>query len=346
MGLGYSEGEFRGLPLFSCDHPKCAFNSLDDEDRMIRHVSKCHPQQTGPEPCLSEWMASIWDEEQARPTTRIALSLLTWNHEHCVEHSLSALMEEAIRLELLNFDPCVMVRDNGSTDRTWEKVACLARGPMDFYLAWNGSNLGISRARNQVIEQALKIGAEFLLFVDGDISAVPGATWAMADYLRRHPSVGVIGAWSSSYTDKVERASRQHLRIPDEMVSASIPCAWTQYGLFRVEMFRKGIRFEESGPFGQPGWGCEDSELFLQMEAAGWENHYFRGMTYLHEHIRSSIVNLMKEGKDAESLFHARKNYMLNKWGKSGSKWIRQMSTETYPKVIGQRRDLRKAVGV
>jgi hypothetical protein len=140
----------------------------------------------------------------------------------------------------------------------------------------------------------------------------------MIRYLECHADVGVIGAYSANYSIKRSECTPNCVEIPESRVHNDIRCAWTQYGLFRCELFSKGVRFDEEGPFGLPGWGFEDDDLHYQIAELGFHNRYYSGMRYLHRAIHSSWDHLEKIGTDVNEMFEARKEYLVQKWAKRG----------------------------
>jgi hypothetical protein len=160
----------------------------------------------------------------------------------------------------------------------------------------------------------LECNADYLLFMDGDIEVVPFSSFAMLRYMEHHGDrLGCIGACSAGQTPIRDRASRAFFSIGK--VETTNLVAWTQYGMFRKEIFLDGIRFEEGGPFTGPGWGFEDNDLAFQMEMKGYVNQRFFGMTYLHRDARSSIRIMKELGIDARNLYSKRKQYVIDKWG-------------------------------
>lgn len=251
-----------------------------------------------------------------RPS-RLTLGLLTWNTSVVSLEAFRRLLAEAETLRLLGFDPDVLVVDNGSSDGTLSAMLdFLAENPttIPYHFERNPRNLGNSIARNQMIDRALDRGSEFILFTDGDLEIIPWSTPSLVAYLESHPDAGCCGFHSGGQTKKREEATPLCDCIFTLREDQNQPVAWTQYGLFRMEMFRRGIRFDESGPFGGPGWGFEDNDLYFQMKVAGWKAPCFDGAIYLHRNKHSSIAILEGEGENPEALYEARRQYLCKKW--------------------------------
>src|SRR5262249_42118983 len=115
---------------------------------------------------------------------KIVLALLTWNTRDISLDSARALLAEARMLRRLRHSPSVCLTDNGSTDGTAQALRAFQTDTqVPVTLVLNAQNLGNSIARNQIIDHALQSGADYLLFMDGDIEVVPFSTFAMLRYL-------------------------------------------------------------------------------------------------------------------------------------------------------------------
>jgi glycosyltransferase involved in cell wall biosynthesis len=257
------------------------------------------------------------------PESKIVLGLLTWNTRDVSRESLAALVGEAERLERAGAEPLIVVCDNGSTDGTREALrAAEERLTLPHRFLLNDHNQGSSRARNRILDVMLEAGAGSLLLMDGDIEIVPGSGVAMLRHLAAsEPQVGCIGAHCHGQTRQREEAtpfleSLAACRLSDDRDDLWV--AWTQYGLFRREVFAAGVRFDESPPFDGPGWGCEDVDLAFQMHAHGFYNQVFSGMTYLHRNVNSSIPHLRDSGLDPAADYNRRRRYVIEKWQGKG----------------------------
>ncbi|CAG0987841.1 GalNAc(5)-diNAcBac-PP-undecaprenol beta-1,3-glucosyltransferase [Anaerolineae bacterium] len=247
---------------------------------------------------------------------RVVLALLTWNTRDISLDSVRAYQQEALLLQRLGHTPVVCVCDNGSDDGTAQELGqAREASPVPMELILNDRNEGNSIARNQIIDFALESGADYLLFMDGDIEAVPFSSVAMLRYMESMGSrLGCIGADSAGQTPLREKAARCWFSVTGQRIDTTNLVAWTQYGMFRCEMFKAGVRFDASTPFDGPGWGFEDNDLAFQMDALGYVNQRFFGMTYLHRAMRSSIRVMRQRGIDAAALFARRKQYVVDKW--------------------------------
>ena len=250
------------------------------------------------------------------PGKKIMLALLVWNTREVSIDSVRAHLEEARMLRRLGQQPFLCICDNGSTDGM--AAALRAMEPeidVPYKLILNPENLGNSVARNQIVDYFLECGADYLLFLDGDIELVPFSSFAMVRHLENNGRrLGCIGANSGWQSTQRARAATSLFSVGGMKIETGNIVAWTQYGMFRREVFADGVRFDESGPFNGAGWGFEDNDLAFQMEMKGYVIQCFNGMTYLHRDARSSIRNMRAQGIDAAGLFARRRQHLLDKW--------------------------------
>jgi len=249
---------------------------------------------------------------------RIVLALLTWNTRDVSIESVRAYLREAQMLRRLGHEPLLCFCDNGSTDGTAEALQAVqteidALG-LSCQLILNPTNRGSSIARNQIIDYVLTCGADYVLFMDGDIEIVPFSSFAMLRHMENSGrQLGCIGADAANQTPLRDHASQLQYSIESRLDSANF-LAWTQYGMFRRAMFEDGIRFDENAPFDGAGWGFEDNDLAFQMSVRGYVNQRFFGMTYLHRNVHSSVRIMQQHGIDAAGIYARRRQYIIDKW--------------------------------
>ncbi len=250
------------------------------------------------------------------PCKKIVLALLTWNTRDISTDSVRAYVREAQMLARLGHQAFLCVVDNGSSDGTPDQLRLMESEievPHKFVL--NRENLGNSVARNQILDYMRECDADYVLFMDGDIEIVPFSSFAMLRYMENcGRELGCIGADSLGQTANRAAASPYLFSIAGLKLQTVNLVAWTQYGMFRREVFEDGIRFDEAAPFRGPGWGFEDNDLAFQMDVKGYVNQRFHGMVYLHRAMCSSIRIMRGMGIDAGALYQRRKQYTISKW--------------------------------
>lgn len=317
----WSTSTWRGLEHHECT--ECPFDTFgtDSRPKMLAHCRRAnHGRVINGALRTDEWIELELAQANLVQGHKVSMGQLCWNTAEISAEAALALHKECQVLARLGNEGRILTIDNGSQDDTLVRVVTTlnSAGNQGFQAVRNIVNKGISAARNVLIDMALSQGAEYLLMIDGDIEPVPISVYTMMRYLDCHDKVGCIGAYSASYTKDRTKTTKALTCIQENRVKDNIEVAWTQYGLFRMSMFQSGIRFDESGPFGQPGWGFEDDDLALQMYERGWQNKYFGGMTYLHRNIRSSWVHIENQGFSVKEMFNKRKDFLINKWHKRG----------------------------
>ncbi|HUB31527.1 MAG TPA: glycosyltransferase [Bryobacteraceae bacterium] len=250
------------------------------------------------------------------PSKKIVLALLTWNTRDISIESVRAYLREASMLTRLGHRPFICVVDNGSADGTPEALRALeTEMGVPYKFLYNRENLGNSVARNQILDYVRECDADYVLFMDGDIEIVPFSSFAMMRYMENcGRQLGCIGADSGGQTPNRPSASPYLFSISGLQLQTVNLVAWTQYGMFRREVFEDGVRFDEADPFRGPGWGFEDNDLAFQMDMKGYLNQRFYGMVYLHRAMCSSIRIMRGMGIDASALYQRRKQYTISKW--------------------------------
>ena len=313
----------------------CARHGLYPLSRLRRNLGEGDPNlYLNPPPLEHAVIGAVFSKGPVLETPRhsVVLALLTWNTAAASLESLAAHVREAKILQRLGHDGRICVVDNGSVDGTAEELRKL-EGKLDvphrFY--FNPANTGNSHARNQIIDHMLECGADYLVFVDGDIEVVPFSIFVMLRYMQScGRSLGCFGAYSFSCSPDRSQATPAMYSLANCALHSSDTLAWTQYGIFRRELFEAGVRFDESGPFGEPGHGLEDVDLAFQINERGYLNRYFSGICYLHRNISSSVGILSGQGLEPTERYYRRKEHLIRKWegvprvSQGPLNWVRQ----------------------
>lgn len=100
---------------------------------------------------------------------------------------LKKCLKSVVRSLILAVSAEVIVVDNGSTDNSPDMVK---KEFSNIKLIENRENLGFAKAVNQGIK---KTQGDFILLLNSDIIAKPGAIWKLSEFTRNHPETGVVG---------------------------------------------------------------------------------------------------------------------------------------------------------
>jgi len=237
--------------------------------------------------------------------TKVTLSMLTWNDKEKTLENLNALKAEAENLRKFNFDPCIVVCDNGSIDGT--KLAL--KKVKGIHVINNKANLGIAPAKNKIIDYAIDNDSEFVLFTDCDITVVPFSVLEMLRWLRpRASQAACVGTNWYKCTEDPNLAARW---CPTIMDAAIFPHqAPAHYGLFFTNILNR-YRFDNH--FG-PGWGAEDNDLAMSIEDETYLKMYVFPLIHVHQHPHKSIELLKTDGINPENDIRERYSHMIEKW--------------------------------
>src|ERR1035441_4987246 len=228
-----------------------------------RVVARDHSDNTWPRKIHYQKDWKIIDAKTTRELlcsqgpTKIVLGMLTWNDKDTTLRNIDALLAEATRLRQFNFDPEVVVIDNGSTDGT--KIAL--KKVKGIHIISNKKNLGIAPARNQLFKYANNVDAEFTFSTDCDITVVPFSVMEMLRWLRpRAAMAACIGADWYKCTEDPNQSLTWCPSITDARVFPHQ--APFHYGLWFTNILNR-YKFDER--FG-PGWGGEDNDFAMTIE--------------------------------------------------------------------------------
>lgn len=171
---------------------------------------------------------------------------------------------ENLRKERENVDLEIIVLDNNSEDGSQEWL----KEQNDLIIILNNENLGSAIGRNQMIKIAK---GDYILMLDSDIIYINGSLEYLANRFNELDNNAMcIGFNPNHFTNDFntytgELPCKNYALKKHHVSFASY--ALTQYGLFKKEMFDKCM-FDENYV---AGYGCEDDDLFLQMQQFGWD---------------------------------------------------------------------------
>jgi N-acetylglucosaminyl-diphospho-decaprenol L-rhamnosyltransferase len=113
----------------------------------------------------------------------LSIIIVNWNTRHLLADCLSSIKATAANLACE-----VVVVDNGSTDGS---QAMLHQWFPSVHLIQNDENVGFARANNQAMTASR---GRYMLLLNSDAIAMPGAIQSLLDLARAEPYAGVVGA--------------------------------------------------------------------------------------------------------------------------------------------------------
>ena len=247
---------------------------------------------------------------------KIGIGILCWNNFEETKNLLSFIGEEMNE----NDNYFLYIVDNGSSEEQiffLENFECEKLKKYKFIS--NGANLGISISKNMFIEEMVNDKCDLVFMFDNDVIPIKNSFKAMIEYMRENPYVGCLGQHIDYYTTDMNKfliSCKNIDKIEDNKIEKNTKSgcgafrAWTHYSVFPINVFERGIRFDESGPFGHPGYGFDDDDLGMQIHKNGYEIHCFKEECF--HSINSSVPQLKK---DNILNYDERKEYFKKKWG-------------------------------
>ncbi len=232
-------------------------------------------------------------------TTKKSACLLNLENGDIMKESIERLLKEGVE---------VIAIDNNSKDSSKEVLKSF-EGKITYKI--RKEIAGQSENRNWMIKQT---HGDYILLLDSDILYHPGSF----DYLIKRfdnapEDVKCIGFDPWRYTNMREMEQRDLPSLKEPFSTHEQPIAYTQYGVFKRELFFKdNIWFDEN--FGT-GYGWEDNDYALQMLEKGYKCVCIPFL-YFHNKHTEHWFNLHQEGT---MRIKERQDYFQQKWGQDTS---------------------------
>lgn len=227
-----------------------------------------------------------------------SVCVINWNWLEILKPTI-----ENLRIERNNVDLEIIVVDNGSIDGSGDWL----RQQTDLITILNDENLGSSIARNQMIKIAK---GDYILMLDSDILYIIGSLeYFKNSFSKLDDNAKCIGFNPNLFTNKLSDYTPY---IPNDTQefkkhhTSFASYALTQYGLFKRDMFEKCM-FDEKY---LAGYGCEDDDLYFQMQKLGWDV-YQVDCRYYHA---KETDKWKKRHVLSEVNYYDRVEYFRNKW--------------------------------
>jgi GT2 family glycosyltransferase len=208
------------------------------------------------------------------------VAIINWNSGRWLRPCVESLLATTTTVEIL-------VIDNASTDSSLESVEGF-RNRID--LVQNSVNRGFAAAVNQAFQAT---STPYVLILNPDVRAIPGAVQVLEEFLDAHPKAGAIGGnVGEKYLPKklptVSSLIRENLAgsearppQPPEAAALFLPVEQTAAAAL---MIRRDA-YEDVGGFDErfyPAW-YEDVDFCQQLKAHGWEIYFAPQAEFPHE---------------------------------------------------------------
>ena len=217
--------------------------------------------------------------------------ILTFNSVNHIETCLNHLTDS---FSSISADYEVLVYDNGSEDGTREVLQSYSEVNHRLQVTWSERNVGTTVSRNSCLREAT---GKFVIVLDSDAYVNPEAIWALTEYLRSNPAVGIVvpklvypdGRFQIS-TDKFPTLFRKFKRFlflkhmeatvkePNADEIAKVDYAISAFWMFQRELLDSvGLLDEEI--FYSP----EDVDFCIRVWLAGYEIRYQPSVSVVHD---------------------------------------------------------------
>jgi rhamnosyltransferase len=191
---------------------------------------------------------------EAAPARLVAAVITTYNCYTSIERTILAIVNQVDK---------VIIVDNGSGTGTLDAIRnAIERNRLQTceFLP-QGRNLGIGAAMNIGVRAALAVGATYILTLDDDTEASPGAVAELARCFEEHQAqhVGIVWAHWIGETDSPQASygRRDTPRTVDRIPSSG--CMIRREVFESVGMFREDYFLD-----------CTDYEYCARITGAGW----------------------------------------------------------------------------
>ena len=210
-------------------------------------------------------------------TSVVAAAIINWNSGPMLRRAVESVLENG---EVEN----VVVVDNASSDGSLGGVGAIGDR---VNVIENVANLGFAGAINQAFKATT---SPFVLILNPDIQAVPGAIAALAGALDAHPKAGAVGGFANqSYPPRpfptLASLFRENLGLGRPEIKVSGEEAKPVDQPAGAAMMVRRTAFDAVGGFDEqfyPAW-YEDVDFCRAISAAGWEIYFHPGAKFHHD---------------------------------------------------------------
>jgi GT2 family glycosyltransferase len=206
-----------------------------------------------------------------------AVAIINWNSGPRLRPCIESLLATTTMAEIL-------VIDNASADDSIESVQGF-RKHVSF--VQNSVNCGFAAAVNQAFRAT---SAPYVLILNPDLRATPGAVQLLEEFLEAHPRAAASGGYvGDKYLPK--RLPTPVSLMRENFGFSSAPAVYDRRTPVQVEqpaaaalMIRRDA-YEEAGGFDEqfyPAW-YEDVDFCERLKEKGWEIYFVPEAVFLHE---------------------------------------------------------------
>jgi len=244
---------------------------------------------------------------------KVSVIILSYGDPELTKASLNSLYQGGINYPNLE----VIIIDNGSPDSSVETIKEFAAHYSCVRIIENGENLGFAKGNNVGLKVA---SGEYIMLLNNDTVATPGAIAAMVNHLKLNPTIGAVGPLTNNIGNEaklfVEYENMEEMRNIARQATIGYRGVFTPISVvaYFAVMFRKvdldtfGVLSEEYGR-----GMFEDDDHCAIIKSNGFICALAED-AYIHHHL-SATFSKLKDG-EKEALFEKNKKTFEEKWGK------------------------------
>lgn len=239
---------------------------------------------------------------------KISVVVLTCNQREVTLRCLRSLAR------FIDEPDCELILvDNGSTDGTHEAVS--QRFPKVKQIVLD-SNKGVAAGRNAGLKQA---AGDYLMILDNDTIADRETIFGLAEFLKRHPEVGIVAPKLVSPRGEVQRSFKRFPGIGVKIrniiagkhrtsISRNAPLRVIEpfYLIGAAQMFPREV-YEMAGPLDENiFYGPEDADFCMKVRSLWKRVVYYPKLTIIHDWQRATTGRLLSPAamRHAAGLFY------------------------------------------
>jgi len=274
------------------------------------------------------------DRSETDPT--LAAVVVSYNVAPLLARCLESLRRAGEDLRSLGHSLRVVVVDNASTDGS---VALVRERFPEVVLIESQANLGFGAGCN--LGAGAAPGSPFVLFLNPDAEATPGAVPLLLERLRRTPAAAIAGPRLVS-PDGAPQEARRNFPTLGALFLESTPLEWRHPGWGALRRYRCEGQAEVAGPVDWLSGAClllrreafeevggfdprffmyfEEVDLARRLAGRGWETWYEPAAVVQHHRSRSADQDL---GAKDRHYYGSKYRYAGRYWGKTVARALR-----------------------
>jgi N-acetylglucosaminyl-diphospho-decaprenol L-rhamnosyltransferase len=258
------------------------------------------------------------------------VAIINWNSGYRLRTCIESLLATTTKAEIL-------VIDNASGDASLESAQGF-RNRVGFIR--NSVNRGFAAAVNQAFQGT---ATSYVLVLNPDIRALPGAVQLLEEFMESHPRAGAVGGdVGKNYPPKdfpsITTLIRENLGLAGERHRPPVesePVRVDQPAAAAL-MIRRDA-FEDAGGFDEqfyPAW-YEDVDFCRRLKAKGWDIYFAPKAEFLHEGGYSASA--MGTESFVRSYYGNQVRYAQKHFGRFGSAAVRlSIAAGMIGRIIGR----------